>query len=239
MVFNLNDFKAKLEQYGGPAKKNLFTVEFVSNEQTQIERDLIFFCKDINLPGLQLDVMEYRSDGFNMPQALPMGLQKDVLSCLIMLDDSHSILRFFHEWFQKVLNYDESNGKAAPRAGDSSHLPYEINYKSDYAARMIVKIYSINGSFYEIIFDGVYPINIGSLALGWGFNGDTNELNVSFSYSSIKVEGTKAGSAGDIPVFKISTSKILNLNDPIFITDIKNVVNEVGKSLKGIKTLFT
>ena len=58
MVFNLNDFKAKLEQYGGPAKKNLFTVEFVSNNQTQIERDLIFFCKDINLPGLQLDVME-------------------------------------------------------------------------------------------------------------------------------------------------------------------------------------
>lgn len=239
MVFNLNDFKAKLEQYGGPARKNLFTVEFVSANQTQIERDLIFFCKDVNLPGIQLDTFEYRSDGYNMPQSMPMGIQKEPLSCVIMLDDSHTILRFFHEWMQKILNYDESSGRTAPRAGDNEHLPYEVNYKSEYAARMVVKIYSLDGSFYEIVFDGVYPTHLGSMSLGWAMNGDMNDLTVAFSYSSMKVSGTKTGSAGDIPFISVSTSKILNLNDPTFITDIKNAVNDASKAIKGIKTLFT
>lgn len=240
MVFNLNTFKSKIDQYGGPARKNLFTVEFVSQNQTEVERDLIFFCKDVTVPGIHLNTVDYRSDGYNFPAALPTGIEKEQLTVLVMLDDNHNILTFFHEWLQKVYNYDESNGKYAPRAGDENHLPYTLNYKDEYSCRMIVKSYSTSGNFYEIVFDGVYPSTLASLNLGWGFNGDAQDLSISFSYSSMKVKGTRTGSPGDVPLIRINgSSQILNFNQPTFITDLKNVINNSAKAIQGLKTLFS
>lgn len=185
-----------MDRYGGPARQNLFVVELSpTNSEFIPVNDLRFFCKTVSVPGINLNVAEYKPYGFGLDQAMPMGLNKDPLTCIFMLDSNHRVLSFFHEWMQSIVNYDTSRGINAPSGSDPDHLPYEIGYKKDFSVRMTIRIFSSSDRdvFYECVLDGVYPIQVSPLEMSWESNNTISTLPVTFSYSDIKMQGTRAG----------------------------------------------
>lgn len=203
MSFNIQEFKSKMDQYGGPARTNLFTVQLAaSNSSFTPNADLRFFCKTVALPSVSLETLDIKPNNIGMSQSMPTGITNDAVECIFMLDSNHQILSFFHEWMQNIVNYDMSNGSLAPNARDNQHMPYEINYKkgsSGYSMRMVISMYSSTNAqnYYECVLDDVYPKQVGSLNLSWEENDTPATLPVSFSYSSMKMSGTNSGSASN------------------------------------------
>lgn len=190
MAFNINEFKSRVDRFGGPARTSLFTVELTSRQGNPYIRDneLMFFCKNVTLPGIDVETITYRQNAIDLPQAFPTGISSQPLSCVFMLDSEHRVLSFFHGWMQKVVNYSTQGGSFS---SVNDQLPYELGYKDEYSCRMTIKYYTTdstntNPRYYEVILDGVYPTTVQSLDLAWENNDSIAMLPVSFSYDRIQ-----------------------------------------------------
>lgn len=247
-MFNINDFKATIGLYGGPARSNLFVVEFTNTISTHMgAADLRFFCQTIKLPGIDIGSMEYKPQAFGLPQSMPMNLNPGGLSGVFMLDSDHMILSFFHEWMQKVVNYDVSNGVFSQV---NNRLPYEIGYKEDYVTNMIVKQYSSTNTnhYYEYIFYDVFPTQIDGNTLSWSDNDSYATAAVNFSYSGMNYKGAVKGTPTER--FARGTGLLSHFNSlnfgqnlaqsslPKSIQEAINTYSKISNTFSAIKSIL-
>lgn len=226
-MFSINDFKSKLDRYGGPANPSLFSVHLFNKRPTadDFDPELTFFCHRATLPGINFVTQPHRPDNMGIAQHMPVGIEAQSLECMFIIDDNHKIFEFFHKWTSKVINYSAFNGKYMVRAGTTDHAPYEINYKSEYSKVMVIRHYSLNGETYEMTFDGVYPTDIASLQLSWNDSG-AMELPVHFSYSSFTNTSIELGTN---PISTRSDGSTTIINDTI---------NKVSRNLDRLSSIL-
>lgn len=192
-MFNINEFRAKIDARGGPSRNNLFVVEFSGGVIGEtVGSDLRFFCQSIKLPGLDIESMEYMPQAFGLPQAMPMRLKAGDLSTVFMIDSSHSMFFIFHKWMSFIINYDVSGGIFS---SVRDRLPYEIGYKDNYYSTMTVKHYTTSNTnaYYEYKFNDVFPTQIEGTTLSWSDNDSYTTAAINFSYSEMNFKGAVVG----------------------------------------------
>jgi hypothetical protein len=197
MAFNISEFKSRMDGFGGPARTSLFTVQLIGGpgigNQFITGNDLMFFCKNVTLPGIDITTFEHRQNAIDIPQSMPVAINAEPLACIFMLDSDHRILSFFHSWMQRVVNYSTTGGNFA---SVNDQLPYELGYKDEYTCRMIITYYSTTATtrnFYEVVLDDVFPRTVGNIDLGWDNNNSFATLPVSFSYGRIRYTAEAPG----------------------------------------------
>lgn len=210
-MFNISEFKSRINRHNGLSFNSLFVVE-INNPFLRINRvspstdspissdDLRFFCQAVTVPGINLEVMQYRPTGVGFPEFMPMSSIPGTLNCVFMLDSNHNIITFFHRWINSVINVGGNIGRSGAFEGESR----EINYKSQYETTMVIRHYSTHGKsalargalgsvvpsqgdefgFYEYKFEGVYPTEVGGNTLSWSDN-SVSTSSINFSYSRI------------------------------------------------------
>lgn len=221
MAFNINEFKAAIERRGGLARPNLFMVEFFSprtdnliwNNQDFGNQDIKFFCQNVTFPGLNVNVFDYRPNNIDVPQSIPISIDKQQLECVFMVDDSFKVLNYLHAWFRQIVNFTTNGVEGAALAlpgtesTTSQQFPYELGYKKDYSQMMQITMFSRSpGTAFEsepgvIRYDGgyvcriydVYPVQIGSVNLEWAANDNYTTVPVAFSYSAFDMTSLSAG----------------------------------------------
>lgn len=254
MAFNISEFKARVDRYGGIAKKNLFVADVIFNGRGSSidvpnfnESDLRFFCKTASIPGLNIAVQDYRPNGFGLPQSVPISLQPDQMNLVFMLDSDHKILNFFHRWMQKVVNYDVSKGLFS---SVNDQLPYEMGYRNEYVSTIRLAYYSNDGSnYYEYILYDAFPTQMSAIDVSWDDNDSYSTLTVNFAYSGMKVSGaiegnpTSRGSRGNGLLEFINTvgatSQLINQNQlPRSIQDAIDSFTRVSAVFNSVNSLL-
>lgn len=201
-MFNINEFKSRLDDFGGPSRTGLFVAEFYGSnpDGSRInDESLRFFCKSITMPGINFSVMDYSPRNFGMPESVPVGFGATALNALFIMDSDHQIMTFFHEWAQNVGNYNALDGFYQGNPRSNNQLAYEFNYKEDYALSMIIRHFSTGPdsigymNSYECVLNGVYPTEISPVNLSWETASDPATLSVNLTYSKFKFTGTQSG----------------------------------------------
>jgi hypothetical protein len=194
-MFNISEFKSRLNKHGGPARTSLFEVSispFNVKGQTIVQGgistdDLRFFCQTVTMPGINLEIMPYRPNGLGFPEFMPMDSSPDQLNCVFMLDSNHRVMTYFHRWISSVVNVSGNRG------GTSNGLGHKlIEYKENYAAsELTIRHYSTHNQnqFYECKYLGVYPTQVSPIDLSWAANDAPATLTVNFSYNKIIYQG--------------------------------------------------
>lgn len=191
MPFNINEFKSTMNKYGGPARKNLYVFEIANgpgrNDGMQVS-DLRFFCQTVTIPGLNYQVTDYFPNTFGVRQTVPTAVSPDPLNAAFMLDSDHMVIRFFHQWMQKVINYNYADGAFSSVNGQ---LPYEIGYKEDYASTITIKHFSTDSQsyHYEYTFYDAFPTQVSGVDVAWSDNDSYATSTINFAYSNMKVSG--------------------------------------------------
>lgn len=189
-MFNINEFKSRMNKYGGLARTSLFVVRFSSRNIPNIipADDLRFFCQTITMPGINIDTMPYKVSGLGYHEDMPMSSTPDPMNAVFLMDNNHKILSFFHNWINSVVNVSGENG---PNTAQLERK--EINYKENYVTSMDIDLFSYDNqnSFYRCTYDGVYPTQVSSVNLNWGDTEAAATLSVNFSYSRMIYSGFK------------------------------------------------
>ena len=194
-MFNISEFKSRINRYGGPARTSLFEVNispFNIRGQTIVNgvmnvNDLTFFCQTVTMPGINLETASYREGGIGFTEFMPMNAAPDQLNCVFMLDSNHRVMTFFHRWISSVVNVSGNRGTTSSGLGNKL-----IDYKENYAAtELTIKHYSTHNQnqFYECRYLSVYPTQVSSIDLNWAANDSPATMTVNFSYNKLIYQG--------------------------------------------------
>ena len=193
-MFDINGFNSQINKMG-LAKSNLFYATLLLPEKLNLEFPAItnnaaYLCKTVELPSMDLQVMEVQNQNFGPTTKRPIALQPGTVTCIFMMDADFYIKSMFHRWIQMQYNY---NGKTT--AGIGNMLPYEVGYKDDYAGALHVDVYSNNLEThkYKYEFEKANPINIGAMSLAWENQAEIMTMSVTFTYEKFSVSGMKTG----------------------------------------------
>lgn len=228
MPFNISEFNGKLSRYGF-ARDNLFfaTITPPSGLLGMPSQDLSFFCRSVQLPGLNINTMDVNTQGFGIQEKRPTALPLENLNAIFMVDSNFGVKRFFQSWIQTVVNYDNSEGYTKSVKGMT---PYQINYKQNYTGVMEVLVYSFNSEAikYKYRFKNVFPVSLGNVDVAWDNNDSFMTLPVSMAYDVYQNEGLQqSGSlvAGDTGYITSLGNFGRALNDIGINTPIQDVIN--------------
>lgn len=211
-MFNISEFKSRIQRHGGPARTSLFVVRFGANGNIPgfiSTDDMRFFCQTITMPGINLELMSYRRGGIGYPEFMPMNSSPESLNGVFMLDSNHRIMSFFHNWINSVVNVNGSSGPSSRGLEQK-----EINYKSDYTTTMEIDFFSTydQNRIYRCIYDGVFPTQVGSLTLNWSDNDSIASLPINFSYNKMRYSGFESISFENSRFFKSTQDSIIQNN---------------------------
>jgi hypothetical protein len=175
MSFNVGDFKAKISEVGGLAKANKFAVLITPPRWTGDVNDglgvtpgaqanLRFLCDTTNLPGKNLNTIDYMPQGFGAIHKTPIGVVHDPLSLTFLMDGNHHVMKFFQLWMQEIINTGSSFDGAL--ASYKDRTDHEMSYKTNYVTTVILTFFSDDGnSQLEYHFADAYPVQLGSVPL--------------------------------------------------------------------------
>lgn len=194
-MFNISEFKSRMDKHGGPGRTSLFEVSISPTTRTGniivpgiiSSDDLRFFCQTVSVPGINLEVMPYASGGFGATESMPMNSTLDQLNCVFMLDSDHRVMTYFHRWISSVVNV--SGGRGGSSKGLERKL---IDYKENYAAsELTIRHYSTHNpsQYYESRYEGVFPTEIGGINLSWDATNAISTMTVNFSYNRMTYSG--------------------------------------------------
>lgn len=243
MAFSINEFSAKLSQWNGLAKTNIFMVRIsppvgLINQSIQPD-DLIFFCKTVEIPGISLGTADILNQGFGSTEKRPTILPNDVVSAVFMVDGGMNIVNFFHRWMQLIVNYNTDNLFSE----DDGKLPYEFGYKDEYVGQMEVLVFNPQGdTIYTYEYKNVYPANLGAVSLSWEANSEVMSMPIGFNYDRFRFTGTVAG-VGTIDTYSrsngvqpyISALNSINSSATNVISQVQSIqelINRISNNLR-------
>jgi hypothetical protein len=244
MPFNVNEFRSQVNKYG-LARDNLFlvTISGPALGAEFPEQDLRFFCRSVQVPGLQAQTLEYQNQGHGHQEKRVTNMSFDDLNLVFMVDSGYRIHQYFHRWMQAVVNYDnrdygrEYNGM----------LPFEVAYKDRIVGNVTVQAYGWHNRemSYEFKFEKAYPITLGTTDLAWENNDALLTLPVSFTFSTfIPTKGVGvSGPASPRPTSKTlgggtSPNKVASgLNNIDGIFDVLGLDNPLQNVVDQFSTL--
>lgn len=171
MAFNINEFKSQL--VGGGARPTLFQVQITNPILSVADFKVPFMVKTAALPGSNLGV--YAVPYFGRFVKYAGDRTFDDWTVTIINDEDFLIRNAMESWMNAINSHD-SNTRALPQS-----------YKSN----AIITQYSKDGrALRTYIFEGIHPVSVEPIQMGWENQNTIEEFNVTFQYDLWKVEGS-------------------------------------------------
>jgi hypothetical protein len=163
MSFNINGFRAQLT--GGGARPSLFRVQITNPITPVADFKSTFMIKASSLPAFNVGQYEVPYMG----QKLKYGGDKTFEDWSVtVINDEDFLVRDAMAAWHNTINSPERNTRAMPDV-----------YKS---VAQITQLGKNEKPLKTYTFDGIFPVNISSIDVGWETTDQIEEFQVTFAY---------------------------------------------------------
>jgi len=170
MAFNINDFRTRGLSNGG-VRPSLFQVEIsppssISADST-IRQKFTFTCSASQIPDASISEIAVSYFGRQIKLAGERAYQN--WSVTILNDEDFSVRNMFESWSNEI---NQFVGNVKRTRGNA--------YKNSIAT---VKQFSSSGGVIRAyVFNGIFPISVGAIGLGWDQTSQIQNFDVTFAY---------------------------------------------------------
>lgn len=170
MAFNINEFKSQL--VGGGARPTLFQVQITNPILPIADFKVPFMVKSAGLPASNLG--SYVVPYFGRQVKYAGDRTFDPWTVTVINDEDFAIRNAMEAW-SNAINSHDSNTRALPQT-----------YKSN----AVITQYSKDGrALRTYVFEGLHPVTIDAITMGWEAVDTIEEFTVTFQYDLWRVEG--------------------------------------------------
>lgn len=194
MAFNITDITAALNKTGGVAKQNLFYVQITPPKNllyASYTGQVPFFCSDALLPGLVYNTTQVKLGGYGVNESRPTDVGFNEVTLTFMVDNDAKVIDYFHKWATLIHNFSvDTSGVQRGSSLKYGEFAYPESYESP-----AINIYFLNQSADQVIkytLDRAFPMQVGSVPVGWEINDTIAKLPVTFAYKTWDSEGIPA-----------------------------------------------
>jgi hypothetical protein len=188
--FEIGQFMSKVENLGGIARKNRFSVEITppSGLSSSIQSSTInFLAKTVSFPARTLGTTTYRSGG-QFGLSVPYETTFEPVSLTMLNTNNHAPRKFWIDWLEHIQGV----------ASGSGHN-YNMQYYKKFIGQIKISYYNEThseafGEDYNVILHEAWPKGIGAIEVGWE-NQELEDFEIDIMYSRWTSSGA-AGTAG-------------------------------------------
>lgn len=182
MTFSPDKFRNHIAKHGDLAKTSKFDVRIfkgnleqnntaVRGADTKITEGLSFQCEGAELPGYNINTLEFKGYGPSWHVATVPAYSEINLTFLCATDMWEKA--FFEDWMQQIIPTRYTNSP-------------NVEYRDSYISQILIMQYSEADSknpTYKCVIDEAFPTTIAPLTLSWGDIDGVHRLQVTFRYS--------------------------------------------------------
>lgn len=187
--FNVETFKSRINGSGGLYKPNLYWVDITfAHEQTK--EPIGYFANSANLPGVQILSSDHRRQGYGTFDRRAFGVQVTDIPITFFVDQGGEILRFFNNWFNRIVNYDQG-----PRGLEHTENPntggrlFEVGYRDDYEAKIQITALNPNGGkMTTYTLHEAFPIQMGDVTVAWAETDTFAVVPIQFTFRTYRTD---------------------------------------------------
>ena len=173
--FSIDEFMARVDNLGGPAKSNKFSVEVTKPRSmlSSVTADTInFLAKSASLPGKALATTNYRHGG-QYDLVVPYETTQEPVTIKIMNTGNHTPRIFWNDWFNHIQNMNT----------------YNMEYYEKFIGTVVISHYrdddeNIDPSkaAYQVTLHEAYPKTMSAIEVGWEA-GEFQDFDIDIQYS--------------------------------------------------------
>jgi len=245
---DLNNFLGTASKLKGFARPAHFYIEIrpphTMRHQSDNARSLAFLCESANLPGVSFATSPIRRYGYGPVENKPYAPIFIDTTMTFLTDASGMVQKFFYEWMNSIIKFDEVVYGPVGDAHDYSIAPFEVNFKDQYSTDILVTtVDESNNDILNVRFREAYPVFMGDVNLGWGDTDSVSRLPITFTFFNWKIERIninqvleKRSPSAIQSLIKVGTAiqTLATLRKPNNVADIINVVNNSKIALGGL-----
>ena len=173
--FSIDEFMSRVDNLGGPAKSNKFSVEVTKPRSmlSSVTADTInFLAKSASLPGKALATTNYRHGG-QYDLVVPYETTQEPVTIKIMNTGNHTPRIFWNDWFNHIQNMNT----------------YNMEYYEKFIGTVVISHYrdddeNIDPSkaAYQVTLHEAYPKTMSAIEVGWEA-GEFQDFDIDIQYS--------------------------------------------------------
>lgn len=198
MAFNINEFNAKVSQYGVLKPSSIavqifkganFGLNTFGSFFDPVMADVRFLAEATNIPGVSLATTEIRRHGYGVIEKKPYVPIFTDLEIVFRSDKNGQLYNFFQTWMKMIINFD---GRASINS-ITGVLPnqglYEVAYKESYMATIVIHVLDAQGNEpLEIVLTEAYPFFLNPIPMAWASMNEYVKVPVKFTFKDWYLE---------------------------------------------------
>lgn len=245
--FNIDAFRASVVGTDSVLGTHSFLVVFspmdwVSRNAilNDIFPTLTMRCDNAILPTINLlQEQNIRRYGFGPVENVAYGVNVGDFTLQFIVDKEAAIIDFFEAWMNRIVNRDSFGGANMNNVIGDSKRPYEVAYKDTYACPTVnVFVYdrSQNTVVEYNIYD-VFPTGIQSMNLSWSEENSLMKLNVTFSFTDLRIRPKVSSFNQESPVSQaLRDEPIAVMQDMLDVpaVDVASLLDSIPADLSGL-----
>jgi hypothetical protein len=231
-----------------PTTLRNFTQRKLDKGSYQSVAFLSFRNDSFSTPGLSMATSDVRRYGVGPTEKKPYGVVYQDVTYNYILDATNTQHKFFYKWMDSIVKHSYKNIEKADRLWrtGSPAYPYEVNYKSEYATRILIHSFdekfddatnNIDRAAQQVTLEQAFPVFIGDIQYNWAGVDQLIRLPVTFTYYRWHVksitdlgeldtrQGSNLGLLGTLIKAGTAIQALSTLRSPRNIQDVVNVVN--------------
>ena len=175
--FAISDFLSKVDNLGGIARKNRFSVEIIppATFASGVKASAInFLAKSVSFPARSFGTTTYRSGG-QFGLTVPYETTMEPVGLTMLNTNNHAPRIFWSDWLEYIQGMDSYN----MRYYKSFIGLIKISSYNDVADNFLA---SDPGTSYQVTLHEAYPKSISAIELGWD-SSDLADFDIDIAYS--------------------------------------------------------
>ena len=176
--FDVTNFMSKVNNLGGVARKDRFSVEITPPMSlvSEVEASTInFLAKTVSFPARSFGSTNYRSGG-RFGLEVPYETTFEPISITMLNTNDHSPRKFWNNWFKHIQNVGDRDA-------------YNMQYYKKFIGTVKISCYTEDeeepnpfDASYQITLHDAWPKTISAIELGWE-NSDLADFDIDIAYS--------------------------------------------------------
>ena len=173
--FSIDEFMARVDNLGGPAKRNKFSVEVhppKSMQKRELADSIEFLAMNVSLPAKTLAMTEYRYGG-KFSLSVPYEITLEPVTIKVMNTNDQSPRIFWNQWFNHIQNFDT----------------YNMQYYEKFVGTVSLHMYlddepniDPSKSSHHVTLHEAFPKGMSAIEVGWE-NSEFQDFDVDMQYS--------------------------------------------------------
>ena len=188
--FSIDNFMARVDNLGGPAKRNKFSVEVhppKSMQKRELADSIEFLAKSVSFPAKTLAMTEYRYGG-KFSLSVPYEITLEPVTINVMNTNNQAPRIFWNQWFNHIQNF----------------TTYNMEYYEKFVGTVSLHMYLDDVEFldpskssYHVTLHEAYPKGMSAIEVGWE-NTEFQDFDIDIQYSWWTMSGETDSSGNRI-----------------------------------------